>query len=36
VLGILLVQGESLDYDYLRRGAETLLLWISWTAPFER
>jgi len=24
VLGILLVQGESLDYDYLRRGAETL------------
>ncbi len=24
VLGILLVQGEALDYDYLRRGAEAL------------
>ena len=24
VLGILLVQGETLDHDYLHRGAETL------------
>ena len=24
VLGILVVQGEALDYDYLRRGAEAL------------